>query len=59
MKVKEAIEVLKTFPQDAEIQMFCSHEQKFERAFILTDSRDNPAFIPYDEKRQPFVYCSS
>ena len=64
MKVKEAIEILKTYDENSEIQMFCNHERKVENAAILYTEDKKPTFgtlnplNPY-VYNGPVVHCTS
>ncbi len=61
MKVKEAIEILKSYDENAEIQMFCNHEKKVENAAVLYMNDNKPTFtthFPY-QYTGPFIHCSS
>lgn len=39
MTVKEAIMNLLTYPMDAEIEMYCTHEKKVEKATIAANEK--------------------
>lgn len=70
MTVKEAIKTLLDYPQDMEIQMYCSHDGKIEKATItphnpIISPSPKATFYPTQKEFQlagynlPSVVCSS
>lgn len=67
MTVKQAIMNLLSYPMDAEINMYCTHDKKIEKADILptlpwdATLDKSPTFYPNNSihYRFPSVTCSS